>query len=493
MVGPGFNLPPETTFRILMQEYNPRCLPPWSEKEIRHKVESAYEKEKRRGYLLDQPAATSTAPGPTPTVRTALPGPTPVAREAAHRVEVPTAPTPAVQPGPVSYASLPDADLGIVDLERVEAKPVDWLWPYRLARGEMALVAGEGGVGKSQLLLSIAATISIGGEWPDGSGRAPVGRTVILAAEDDPATTIKPRLAAIGADLSKITVVKASYTIRTPGKEPLVSPVSLQDVAYWNAVFDRLPDARLLIIDPLPSYLGRGVNDSKNNELRAVVEPFVERVVRPRGICLLANTHLNKGGDSKSPIHRVIGSVAYAALARNVHFVVKDPDDPARRVFQQGKCNNAPDDLAAIGFRIEKRTISSAAGEIEAAVPVFEAEAVRVDLAEAMAGEKGGGKRGPAPMNVGKLAVFLVEYLRGKGPVFLAEIGDAAGEAGHLGVLKSDGRYSNFTALYRAAKLVPALPAPHEGWTVATSKDEPDLLSASGKARWLLRSVASPY
>ena len=37
--------------------------------------------------------------------------------------------------------------------------------------------------------------------------------------------------------------------------------MSLQDHSYWRAVFDRFPETKLFIVDPIPSYLGRGVND----------------------------------------------------------------------------------------------------------------------------------------------------------------------------------------------------------------------------------------
>jgi hypothetical protein len=53
-VGPGFDLPPDVAFRLRMDEYNPRCLPPWSEAELRHKVDDAYKVESRRGWLLDE-------------------------------------------------------------------------------------------------------------------------------------------------------------------------------------------------------------------------------------------------------------------------------------------------------------------------------------------------------------------------------------------------------------------------------------------------------
>jgi hypothetical protein len=49
----GFDLPPEVAFELLASDFNPRCEPPWSERELRHKVESAArDASAERGYLL---------------------------------------------------------------------------------------------------------------------------------------------------------------------------------------------------------------------------------------------------------------------------------------------------------------------------------------------------------------------------------------------------------------------------------------------------------
>lgn len=51
----GFGLDPETAFGLLWDRYNPRCDPPWSEKELRHKVTDAASKphERPHGWLRD--------------------------------------------------------------------------------------------------------------------------------------------------------------------------------------------------------------------------------------------------------------------------------------------------------------------------------------------------------------------------------------------------------------------------------------------------------
>lgn len=473
-IGPGFNLDPAIALRLLLDHYNPRCEPPWSEAELRHKVDDSYRVETRRGWLADTPRR-----GHDGAVGNGHYGGGPASNGKA-----------------IDLGGLSDADLGIVSASEIQAQRIQWLWQYRLARGEMALMVGEGGLGKSQLLLATAAIISRGDEFPDRSGRAPVGRTVILSAEDCPETTIIPRLIALGADLDKITIVRAQLIIRKSGQEPVISPMSLQNLDYWRAVFNRLPDTILFIVDPLPSYLGRGINDAKNAEIRGVLEPFLGGVIRPRKICVFANTHLNKSAEIKTPVHRITGSIAYGNIPRNVHLVVRDPERPDRRYFKQCKCNNAPEELPALAFEVARRTIQGVDGEIEAAIPVFERETVSVDLRALICGDAK--RRGPQPVKLDELVRFVFVFLRGKGPVLLAEIGEAAGKADLIGQQVWDDkrgrhRWTNFTALYEAAARVADLPPPDDGWEVATSKTEPSLRSIGGHARWLLRRVGSPF
>jgi len=58
----GFGLSPEAALDLLRGRYNPRCQPPWSEKELQHKVDDAASRphDRPRGWLLD--AGTATGP-----------------------------------------------------------------------------------------------------------------------------------------------------------------------------------------------------------------------------------------------------------------------------------------------------------------------------------------------------------------------------------------------------------------------------------------------
>ena len=56
-------------------------------------------------------------------------------------------------------------------------EPIDWLWDGWLAAGKI-IFGGAPGTGKTTIALALAATLSNGGLWPDGS-RAPVGSVVV--------------------------------------------------------------------------------------------------------------------------------------------------------------------------------------------------------------------------------------------------------------------------------------------------------------------------
>ncbi len=60
----GFGLDEETACGIMAQRYNPRCVPEWSERELRHKVSDAATKphDRPRGYLRDEPLHIEPAP-----------------------------------------------------------------------------------------------------------------------------------------------------------------------------------------------------------------------------------------------------------------------------------------------------------------------------------------------------------------------------------------------------------------------------------------------
>jgi putative DNA primase/helicase len=102
------------------------------------------------------------------------------------------------------------APLVVRRMADIEARPVHWLWTECVARGKVTMLAGHPGLGKSQLALAVVAIVTSAGQWPVDRTRAERGSAVILSAEDDPEDTIRPRVEAGGADLTRCHIIEAA-------------------------------------------------------------------------------------------------------------------------------------------------------------------------------------------------------------------------------------------------------------------------------------------
>lgn len=212
-----------------------------------------------------------------------------------------------------------------------EHRTIEWLEPGRVALGKLTLLAGDPGLGKSFLTLDLAARVSRGG-LPEGK---PAGHALILSAEDDPNDTIRPRLEAMGADLTRVHLVEG--VVAPQGR--VCRPARLDDDMKVLAHAARqIEDLRLIVIDPISAYLGS--TDSHNNaEVRAVLAELA-RLARWTGAAVVCVTHLNKSqGNQSKAVYRAMGSLAFTAAARTVFAVSKHPDHPDKRVVSTVKSN----------------------------------------------------------------------------------------------------------------------------------------------------------
>ena len=98
----------------------------------------------------------------------------------------------------------------------ITPKPLLWLWPGRIPLGKLTLLIGDPGLGKSLLTNDVASRVTRGTLFPDGAA-CEVGSVILLSAEDDAADTIRPRLDAAGADVSRAHVLEAVRVQLTDG------------------------------------------------------------------------------------------------------------------------------------------------------------------------------------------------------------------------------------------------------------------------------------
>lgn len=218
----------------------------------------------------------------------------------------------------------------------ITPEPIHWLWNGWLAKGKLHIFAGAAGTGKTTIAIALAATITIGGKFPDGS-KCPIGSVLIWSGEDSPADTLVPRLMAAGADLSKVHFVgdtTANYELRA--FDPATDMQSLMIKAATIA------DLALLIIDPIVNAVAG--DSHKNGEVRRALQPVVD-FGEKLNCAVLGITHFSKGGQGKEPLERVTGSLAFGALARIVLATAKIVEgDTTRRIVCRAKSNIGIDD-----------------------------------------------------------------------------------------------------------------------------------------------------
>lgn len=223
--------------------------------------------------------------------------------------------------------------------DAVALEPVRWLWHGFLPAGMLTILGGAPGCGKTTIALSLAATVTRGATWPDGSRCTQAGDVLIWSGEDAPAV-LAPRLLAAGADLRRVHFIDGVSDRDGDAFDPG------RDMELLEATADKLQAPRLLILDPVVSAVAG--DSHKGAEVRRALQPVVLLAQR-LGCAVLGITHFSKGTGGRDPVERVTGSIAFAALARLVLVAAKVKAEPGdegegRRVLMRAKSNIGADD-----------------------------------------------------------------------------------------------------------------------------------------------------
>jgi putative DNA primase/helicase len=206
-----------------------------------------------------------------------------------------------------------------------------------------------------------------------------------VARRVDAGDTIRPRLDAAGADVREVHLISAVAQKNGTGRRSF----NLQaDLGELEKEIARIGNVRLVIIDPVSSYLGK-TDSHKNADVRGTLEPLGDMAARLR-VAVVSITHFSKGA-GQSAVNSFIGSIAFVAAARAAFIVTRDPenDDPARRLFVQAK-NNLAIDSGGLAFRVEQHIVGK---DIVASAIHWEGERITQTADEILAaGRDGKGK-----------------------------------------------------------------------------------------------------
>ena len=188
-----------------------------------------------------------------------------------------------------------------------------FLWFPFLPYKKLIVLQGESGIGKSSFILNVAARLSNGKPMPFESGNKPAdcGDIFYLCKEDDTEEVINPRLIAMGADRDRFHIIDEPFYLDNDCRR-LEATINAYNI-------------RLVIIDPLTSFLGKNHNMNTAQSVGNLMREL-SRVAFTTGAAIVVVCHLTKNAFGKE-IDRHLGSSDIINAARSVLSATRESED----------------------------------------------------------------------------------------------------------------------------------------------------------------------
>jgi hypothetical protein len=222
--------------------------------------------------------------------------------------------------------------LSLTPLSTVQEKEAEWLIPGYVPRGQITLLAGDGGVGKTSIWCNLAAAVSSGQTSildRDVPFAGQPQRVLFFSSEDSIEITLKARLRKAGAELSGI------FTLDLADER-------FQELKFGSELLETLISSyrpALVIFDPLQSFVPPEVKMSARNEMRNCLNPLVG-LGEKYGCSFLIVVHTNKQVGLWGR-KRIADSADIWDISRSV-LIAGDAGENGIRYISHEKCNYGP-------------------------------------------------------------------------------------------------------------------------------------------------------
>jgi len=136
-----------------------------------------------------------------------------------------------------------------------------------------------------------------------------------------------------GADVDRVYRLKFMQA-----EDGLTLPFSIRyDVKRLEDAIQKLGDVKLVMVDPAGHYL-EGIDVRDEIAVRQALDPLIE-LARVTNVAFVLVMHVNKG-ESLHIKHKILGSVAFGAVARMIWFLSKHPNEgDKKRILSLSKAN----------------------------------------------------------------------------------------------------------------------------------------------------------
>ena len=208
---------------------------------------------------------------------------------------------------------------------------INWLWKPFIPYSKVTIIEGDGGDGKTTMILTIAAMLSQGiqppalvrGHLQPSTSCEPI-TTFYLTNEDEVADSSLKRYVRAGGDPHRFAYSGELEHHMTINEQELREVISQTQ-------------ARLIIIDPFQAFLPEGSNLGSITRIRGIFT-LLGNVAKSMGAAIVLVGHLNKSEGSKD-IHRGFGSADIAASVRSILMVEMDKKNRENRWVRTIKSN----------------------------------------------------------------------------------------------------------------------------------------------------------
>lgn len=216
-----------------------------------------------------------------------------------------------------------------ISAAQIRQEKLSFLFEPYIPNDSLTLVTGDSGAGKSTFLSALAAGVTRGMKLNKSGGHAQ-GRVLMFSPEEQVQVAVRARLDAHNASLPMVFFGDFDTT------QKLLPRMNLPNDCGRLCERIKAMQIRLLIIDPITSYLGSGFNPSSDSDVRGLLDMLSQIAVETH-CTILITRHYRKSLDG-TPLDRIGGSAAWGHFPRTVLACGFDPDDPEKRILVVSKC-----------------------------------------------------------------------------------------------------------------------------------------------------------
>ncbi len=221
-----------------------------------------------------------------------------------------------------------------------------YLWTDYLPAGELTMLVGKPGIGKSTIAVDVAAKVTRGTLAGDSHGQP---RPVLYSLTEDAEAVFKARFVAAGGNPDLLHLL--DVTFGASGGSPLLVTADLHQL--HTAVTDLQP--ALVVLDALNSSITGQHNDNAN--VRPQLE-MLKSLAHHTSTAVLGVGHFRKSTAGADPLDSIGGAGAYGQVVRQALGCARDDDDGSC-VLSVIKSNLGRLDVDSLAYRIDSATVTA--------------------------------------------------------------------------------------------------------------------------------------